>query len=674
MDSRYRRLSIILPKNITEEENFPQNLRDLFRYNRKEFISAAHANDITVPENLLDYESENIVPFVERRGPRYLFQMMFSNPERSTFVRSALSLLTVTIAMLWGKVPIGDKAMWEKHRDSVTMELWAATSLNMIADASSVIICIEILIVTKEQTIQALVLELLSQLISVSDEALHQMLETPMVDKVDDCGRLDGNIDSSESSLPKTITPIAKRNSDSRKAEVALFLFRNNFSTRGVDDEPKILILKPGVSLLTSPATRGPRHRSKVTCLSYMITVAGRHRNHHAVMEGCAAVILAMLSNSSSVSMSIAEIIASTPTCDLHHHPSNTNSDNKTKQHRPRRDTTGNVFQIRPKTAATKDANNNTKSKKQSIVEWSGVKLLIQFLQRFSRYTVGPNADMEWGRVAAPPSQRKSLMKAHRRVLHALCELVALSPVIAAYVVSELPEAIQTILDCKELFIGVRNEVSKAFYRCERTLDAVNYELQEKQAHEKDIQDRRTILRRISSARHIARQGVKEEVEEVVIANRPNTANRKPDNDWGNSDYIWGEGYAGNGNGNGNGGSGVRRYSAHSEKYLKEGFYSVKEYPSRRGLRQSQASDESLYRDFFNKLPESPTPPQLTSSTAIGSKSGLEISFNSSFNGNSKINDNNPLYAEERVLSKLQRVENKLQLERECSVSSQRKC
>ena len=87
------------------EKQIDGKLNDQFRYFRREFMEAASAQGVTMPLELVEDKSGRFFTFVNANGPRYLLQIIHSQPEASAIMRCAISLLIVTMAILRRKLP-----------------------------------------------------------------------------------------------------------------------------------------------------------------------------------------------------------------------------------------------------------------------------------------------------------------------------------------------------------------------------------------------------------------------------------------------------------------------------------------------------------------------------------------------------------------------------------------
>ena len=437
------RASIMMSKDGfnrgTNSKLIEEKLGEQFRYFRKEFLDAALSIGVPVPLDMVEDKAGRVYTFVHQKGPRYLFQIMHGNPDSAHLLRCSLSLLIVTISILRGKLPestavSGMDRSTHQWLNMLTENVssWALDSLTSIADGSAVAICTNLLRHSHSQTIQELILNLLAQLVNITEEAANQMLlyptitssdtpQKPQDTKDDDTGRIDSPVPRTPKSLGGAGVSENSTGSCSAKG--------GGGGGGGDEDE-------------------------NYTCLSYMFTVVAHHRNRYTVMTACAEVVLALVANKSSL---ICEEIARTKVSpgilesdDIYHRSS-------MKVSAMERASAASAARVKKKKAPTHSS------------DWAALKLMLKFLQRFMRYAVaglqassnaatareetngfsessslnpralhqkqqkrGVCADI----AAVPQKHKHSLATAHARVLLAVCELVNHSPSVASYVLT----------------------------------------------------------------------------------------------------------------------------------------------------------------------------------------------------------------------------------------------
>lgn len=437
-----------------------EKLGEQFRYFRKEFLDAALSIGVPVPLDMVEDKAGRVYTFVQQKGPRYLFQIMHGNPDSAHLLRCSLSLLIVTISILRGKLPSnnslgqdGGSHMWLNVL-SENISSWALDSLTSIADGSAVAICTNLLRHSHSQTIQELILNLLAQLVNITEEAANQMLLYPTITSTDTPQKpqdiKDNDDNRAESPVPRTPKSISGGLNDSSTVSSASIRKMGNHDTE-----------------------------ENYTCLSYMFTVVAHHRNRYTVMTACAEVVLALVANKSPL---ICEEIARTRVSTV------IIEDDDTRQ-RVHSNTHFGKYIPCPPIYINAHIDHDVRSFCVRFIEcnswfigqrkkklkpathssdWAALKLMLKFLQRFMRYAVAaiqandgskslvsgsehePCVASQQSSQSAPPPQKhvcadiavvpqkhkNSLATAHARVLLAVCELINYSPAVGSYVLT----------------------------------------------------------------------------------------------------------------------------------------------------------------------------------------------------------------------------------------------
>ena len=314
-----------------------EKLGEQFRYFRQEFLEAALSIGVPVPLDMVEDKAGRVYTFVNQKGPRYLFQIMHSNPESAHLLRVSLSLLIITISILRGKLPPNNSSSVSSNVDSShltwmnllteNVSTWALDSLTSIADGSAVAICTNLLRHSHSQTIQELILNLLAQLVNITEEAANQMLLFPtIINTTAEQGKAgsDGkDVEGGGSAENRSNTPLAMNRSLISNGS-------NEHSLHGLSPFPK----SKRQSFVSSASNHSPHKvpkthtasssrlhtsttanhsssspTSQFTCLSYMFSVVAHHRNRYTVMTASAEVVLALIANKSPA---ICEAIAKT--------------------------------------------------------------------------------------------------------------------------------------------------------------------------------------------------------------------------------------------------------------------------------------------------------------------------------------------------------------------------
>jgi hypothetical protein len=428
--NRHRASIMISKDGFSRGQNskvIEEKLGEQFRYFRKEFLDAALTIGVPVPLDMVEDKAGRVYTFVQQKGPRYLFQIMHGNPDSAHLLRCSLSLLIVTISILRGKLP-NTGGPGAGPMDAVVntwlnvlsenVSSWALDSLTSIADGSAVAICTNLLRHSHSQTIQELILNLLAQLVNITEEAANQMLLYPTITSTDTPQKpqdvKDSEDNRAESPVPRTPKSVAGGLADASTSST---------------------------TSLHKMGKNGPEEN--YTCLSYMFTVVAHHRNRYTVMTACAEVVLALVANKSTL---ICEEIART--CISHV----IIDDDDVKQRSQANASSRKAQQKKRGKPATHSS------------DWAALKLMLKFLQRFMRYAVAgmqatsgsksltsnaensissasttsnpPHKQVCADIAVVPQKHKNSLATAHARVLLAVCELINYSPAVASYVLT----------------------------------------------------------------------------------------------------------------------------------------------------------------------------------------------------------------------------------------------
>lgn len=160
-------------------------LSNQFRYFKSEFLEAAASAGVTVPLDLVEDNSNKVYNFITtpsgQNGPKYIYSVMQSRPDATHLMRCSISLLLVTISLL--RIKLENVAISQQLHDSeiadpstVSYNIWAAEALDKLSSSSSINICSKLLKKTHIPEIQDLVLRLLAQLVTISQDASDCML------------------------------------------------------------------------------------------------------------------------------------------------------------------------------------------------------------------------------------------------------------------------------------------------------------------------------------------------------------------------------------------------------------------------------------------------------------------------------------------------------------------
>jgi hypothetical protein len=389
-------------------------LNDQFKYFRREFMEAAISAGVTLPLELIEDRSGRFFSFVNSKGPKYLIYIMRTQPESSAILRSAISLLIVTLVILRRKLPDGANrtANWTSMVTG-SVGSWVVEMLADVADGAAVSVCITLLMNSKLLIIQELVFSLLGMLINCSDEAALQMLTSPTYQ---------------QSSL--------KELEDRWRKELGV-----PDAVLTIDEKAQII---PEI---------------KPTCLSVMFRIVANNRNHHSVVSSCADIVVAMCSYSSPA---IARAIARTSAPKMLSHylessstlasPSRvvktaiTPEEALIKQILSSKSKEVTLLEEGKKSAMMSPA----KKPKKDRATWDALHIMVQFLHRFFRYA-STDATSELVN-SVPPEDRRKLIQAQNRIVVAVGTLVACAPDIGNYLFS-VPKARSIVQNSAQYYL-----------------------------------------------------------------------------------------------------------------------------------------------------------------------------------------------------------------------------
>lgn len=314
----------------SEDVGTDKKLHNQFHYFRNETIDAALVAGVTVPLEIINDTGSHIVTFLEQRGPNFLLGIMPANIDNTHLIKCALSLLSVTIARLR-----------LKSHDSSDLDGsgWAEETLQQIAeDSSPIAVCITVLTSCPVQSIKILALQLISQLVTVSREALNQMLESPQKGSKINLATISIASVTEKSSLFNAkeqgycgassslynIPTIAQHNLEyAAPPSSALVKAMETLSRvskgvthyNGKKEKPlknSSQLSSEDSQLLQGGLQEKDRQSTRLNCVSYMLSVVAITKNQYHVMGAVAEVLLAMIADKSEY---ICEEIAKVPIC-----------------------------------------------------------------------------------------------------------------------------------------------------------------------------------------------------------------------------------------------------------------------------------------------------------------------------------------------------------------------
>lgn len=416
-------------------------------------MEAASTAGVTMPLELVEDKSGRFFTFVSGKGPRYLLQIIHTQPETASIMRCAISLLIVTMAILRRKLPENRPKTGGTNWMSLlsgNINSWASEVLSTISDGPAISICINLLSKSKILVIQELILSLLALLVNTSEEAVIQMLSSP-----------------------------------------------NHQQMSGKELEERFRKENPGLPLsykltIDDRCKYNPAAQH-MSCLSVMFSTVADNRNHFSIVAACAEVVIAMTNHKSR---SIALLIASTSIAPpppkekkesgrklllktvlnpakkiattTSHSPSPaqnhagggnpatpTVSVSVPGDWKKRPISGGSSSDFRRTIQEANDPNTSTQAQNSfelpQFATWDALHILIQFLLRFFRYTDIGAAEQSWNTMSS--SDRKRLIQAHNRIVVAICSLVALAPEIGYYIY-QMPKARSIVMSSSKYFLS----------------------------------------------------------------------------------------------------------------------------------------------------------------------------------------------------------------------------
>jgi hypothetical protein len=423
------------------DKQIDMKLNDQFRYFRREFMEAASVQGVTMPLELVEDKSGRFFTFVNANGPRYLLHIIHSQPEASAIMRCAISLLIVSMAILRRKLPENRAKAAATNWMSLlsgNINNWAFKILVTVSDGASVSICINLLAKSKILVIRELVLSLLALLVNTSEESVIQMLTSPTHQQI----------------TAKEMEERYRKENPSAPANYKL----------SIDDKVKF----------NPTNTFG-------NCLSVMFAVVADNRNHYSIVSACAEVVIAMTSGShgsAKVALAIAQTsIQGPPPKERKESEQSTllktvfkpRSNASSTPNRP--STAASPLTPSPKRLPSRGGDGASIGTGASFGElapavahpqlatWDAVHILVQFLQRFFRYTDILTPDQSWNSMSALDRQR--LIQAHNRIVYAVSVLITLAPEVGYYIY-QMPKARNIVVTSAKFFLAAHLPVGSS--------------------------------------------------------------------------------------------------------------------------------------------------------------------------------------------------------------------
>jgi hypothetical protein len=410
-----------------ETHSVDEKLNEQFKYFRMEYVEAANVAGVAVPLGIVEDKSGQVYKFVLHGGPKYLFDVMQSNIENIHLVRCSLSLLIIIITLLRRKLPdpfslARDSIASASTSDSITA--WVMDTLAKMGDAAAVSVCVNVLISSYNPSVQELSLSLLASLLSVSDEAVRQML-LPYSSTGNNVAA------AAAAAAASQMSENARKNTATKRGHSSMG-FNGEITNKSMTfeeehEKPKVDFSKLNFSYNTMDysSKKVQKQKKKVaekhpSYLAYVLSVILLQKNRHLLCAGAADVVIAMLRKNRR---EVSEAIAQTATCALPAMDERSKNDNKSKS---------SISKLNmPEEKNTPHASNPLTN---VIIEWAGLKLLLKFLFRYEKMNVqsktAPRA-INRESVSAALYLKDEFSYSHSRVFTAVCQLISSSEVVA---------------------------------------------------------------------------------------------------------------------------------------------------------------------------------------------------------------------------------------------------
>lgn len=408
-----------------------RKLHEQFQFFKDEFIRTAVRMDIAMPTDMVEEKTAHLRPFLEYNGPKYVFQIISSHITEISITRPGLSLMVTTLALFKKHLPksyqegpgqfLQDQAKsgntntipsYHQQHALTHDELWATSMISKITDAVTVTGCVSILISTHNPIIQELIINLIAGLISISDDAITQILQVPNIlytqtnKKIPASNNNDSNREKLLSTLYRKMLKTAaaaaageagpgglpgmvggsgpgtgpSSNYESRRNSSPTPNMNNpadpsnRYSFRGFIDKSNSKLLYGGRDRTSTADDNDPDCDEFQCCLAYIFSIVLMQKNRHLLLAGCADIIIAMTksSNNSMLCEYIARVsTAPLPLIDLHKNQEK----NRGFGHSLKHLSSGMAQpQIEPLHVNPLGAR---------VVDWAGVRIPLKFLQRY---------------------------------------------------------------------------------------------------------------------------------------------------------------------------------------------------------------------------------------------------------------------------------------------------
>lgn len=385
---------------VVDELTMEQRLSHQFQYFKDQFLEAASSLSIAVPLDIVEDKSGHIYPFLQASGPKYIFQIMQGNIHNIHLMRCALSVLIITTTLLRKRIQALDGNPAERD--------WASAALLKFSDSVTMGSCINILINTYNPVVQELILNLMAALITVSDDAIRQMLSAPQ----------------------SRFTPTDTSSNHSKILSMHLKKLNSRLSTADTGAESRRQSLSANAMLLPSSVLNAtprkslflPRRDDEISlqeeynsCLAHILSVVLLQKNRHLLLAAATDVIQAMSKNASQ---ELCEVIARTPTCPLPLVEVDRHLHSKKK-----------AIKVQPINPLG-----------NKVIEWAGLKIPLKFLQKY--HTLYPQHGSD-DKVSTSQT-REEYYYAHDSALLAMSSLI-IGSLMVVHELLDLPGALDVL-------------------------------------------------------------------------------------------------------------------------------------------------------------------------------------------------------------------------------------
>lgn len=452
-----------------DQEALNLQLRQKFSFFLQDLLRVCSVANINFPLNLLNERGPltPIQPFLKKNGLKYVFQFIQTHASNLQISRAGFSLLIICITFL--------RKLHQDFKSSpgqVQLEekLWITQSYAKLTDTIAIGSCMSIFITTHDAVVQELILNLVANLILVSEESASCLLQAPSIFNKN---RHSLDSPSSHISLKRSIN---NRGGTADTTDSRRTMMTNNPNNMSFRD-----VTRPNSRNSTFGTGDDSSSNNNNSCLAYMLSVVILQRNRHQLL-GAAAEIIILLSRDGS--NPLCQHIARLSSCPLPllsalEQPRSSNNNRAT-------------YGFNTTSTDTNTANNPSNNSNESnnlacnplttkVIDWAGVKVFLKFLQRyhqllprstdtneddfqlqFNQQGDGSGENDEKQEEEYDPSQinpaammseelRNEYHAVHHRALLAICLLIRGAQEIASYLV-QLPGAVDVLRASANVF------------------------------------------------------------------------------------------------------------------------------------------------------------------------------------------------------------------------------